>query len=74
MTVAKRKQRQTKCLAFGDGIDYEKLPDNPVLSGKDPPEAFFPCDFRDPKVWQKTEAVIAYSARQRQKMALTRYI
>ena len=43
---------QTQCIAIGDGVDYEKLPGNPVLDGKDLPEGGSPADFRDPKVWQ----------------------
>ena len=30
--------RQTQCVAFGDGVDYEKSPLNPVISGADLPE------------------------------------
>ncbi len=42
---------QTQCLAFGDGIDYEKYEMNPVLTYKDLPEGSSKEDFRDPKVW-----------------------
>lgn len=43
--------RQTQCLAIGDGTDYEKYQDNPVLSETDLPEGGSPIDFRDPKIW-----------------------
>lgn len=43
---------QTQCLAFGDGIDYEKYPGNPVLTAADLPEGGSPADFRDPRLLQ----------------------
>lgn len=46
---------QTQCLAIGDGIDYEKYPSNPVLDQKDLPENASRFDFRDPKIWQKSD-------------------
>ncbi len=42
---------QTQCIAVGDGINYEKLPENPVLMGHDLPEGGSTIDFRDPKIW-----------------------
>ena len=45
--------RQTQCLAVGDGTDYEKYGENPVISGKDLPEGGSLADFRDPKIWQE---------------------
>ena len=44
---------QTQCIAIGDGVDYEKCLDNPVLDGKDLPEGGSTIDFRDPKVWRE---------------------
>ena len=41
---------QTQCLAFGDGLDYEKFSGNPVLTSDDLPEGLSRHDFRDPKV------------------------
>ncbi len=41
---------QTQCLAIGDGIDYEKYEQNPVLDEKDVPEGCSRFDFRDPKI------------------------
>lgn len=43
---------QQQCVAFGDGVNYEKYPGNPVLDGSDLPEGGSVLDFRDPKVWQ----------------------
>ena len=31
------REIQTQCIALGDGVDYEKLPENPVLTEKDLP-------------------------------------
>nr|WP_300768426.1 glycoside hydrolase family 32 protein [uncultured Acetatifactor sp.] len=42
---------QTQCIALGDGRDYEKLPENPVLTEKSLPEGGSRYDFRDPKAW-----------------------
>ena len=42
---------QQQCVAFGDGVNYEKYPGNPVLDGSDLPAGGSVLDFRDPKVW-----------------------
>ena len=44
---------QTQCLATGDGIDYDKYENNPVLNEKDIPKGCSRYDFRDPKIWQE---------------------
>lgn len=44
---------QTQCIAIGDGTDYEKYSQNPVISEKDLPEGASRFDFRDPKILQK---------------------
>ena len=46
---------QTQCIAIGDGVDYEKCLENPVLGGKDLPEGGSPIDFRDPKIWREAD-------------------
>lgn len=46
---------QAQCLAIGDGVDYEKYSGNPVLDQKDLPENASRFDFRDPKIWQKSD-------------------
>ncbi|MGI6254211.1 MAG: glycoside hydrolase family 32 protein [Acutalibacter sp.] len=45
--------RQTQCVAVGDGVNYEKLPQNPVMTGEMLPEGSSLEDFRDPKVWRE---------------------
>ena len=40
-------------LAAGDGVNYEKVADNPVLAGPDLPEGGSVLDFRDPKIWRE---------------------
>lgn len=46
---------QSQCIAVGDGIDYEKYPENPVIDRNLLPEDGSRYDFRDPKVWQKAD-------------------
>lgn len=43
---------QTQCLAVGDGENYEKYEQNPVLTEKNLPEGSSKSDFRDPKIWK----------------------
>lgn len=47
--------RQTQCIAIGDGINYEKLKCNPVITHEDLPEGSIIEDFRDPKIWKEGE-------------------
>lgn len=51
--------RQNQCLAIGDGIDYEKTENNPVIWGEDLPQGFSRQDFRDPKMWRKEDGTYA---------------
>ena len=51
----KIKDIQTQCLAVGDGVDYVKCTNNPVLSEKDLPQGASKFDFRDPKAWKKED-------------------
>lgn len=46
---------QTQCVAFGDGVNYEKLDRNPILDKKDLPEGGSAVDFRDPKLWREAD-------------------
>ena len=46
---------QVQCLAAGNGRDYEKHPDNPVLTAAYLPEGSSPYDFRDPKLWREKD-------------------
>ncbi len=50
---------QTQCLAIGDGVNYEKLDINPVLTEKDIPRGNSALDFRDPKIWKEEDAYYA---------------
>ena len=49
------KDLQTQCVAVGDGLDYSKYAKNPVLDAGDLPEGLSPYDFRDPKIWRRTD-------------------
>ncbi|HAE45642.1 MAG TPA: sucrose-6-phosphate hydrolase [Lachnospiraceae bacterium] len=44
------RQIQQQSLAVGDGLTYEKVDSNPVLTGKDLPLEGSKYDFRDPKI------------------------
>lgn len=46
---------QTQCLAVGNGMDYEKYEQNPVIDEKNLPKGASRYDFRDPKIWQKKD-------------------
>ena len=47
----KIQDRQTQCVAIGDGVDYEKAACNPVIGSDALPQGGSMQDFRDPKVW-----------------------
>ena len=55
------EDRQIQCIAIGDGENYEKIPENPVLTGADVPEGSSVRDFRDPKLWYDAEEKAYYS-------------
>ena len=42
---------QNQSIAVGDGIEYRKINDNPVVTGDMLPDGLSREDFRDPKVW-----------------------
>ena len=46
------EEHQTQCLAVGDGLNYEKAPENPVIPASLLPEGYDQRNFRDPKVWK----------------------
>ena len=46
---------QVQCLAVGNGLNYDKYEQNPVLGGDDLPEGYDPYNFRDPKIWQEPD-------------------
>lgn len=47
--------RQVQCMARGDGTDYRKSKENPVITGESTPEGSSLEDFRDPKVWREDD-------------------
>ena len=49
------KEFQTQCLAVGDGLDYTKFSENPVLDSSILPEGKSQSDFRDPKLWREAD-------------------
>lgn len=51
----KSKDVQTQCVAVGDGKNYIKYENNPVLSNENLPEEFSRYDFRDPKMWKEED-------------------
>ena len=53
------REVQTQCIAVGDGIDYEKYEQNPVLDEEDIPKGSSRFDFRDPKMWKKADGTYA---------------
>lgn len=44
---------QNQCIAVGNGVDYRKQAENPVIAGSTLPEGCSNIDFRDPKVWKE---------------------
>ncbi len=52
------REIQTQCVAFGDGRDYEKYRNNPVLEEKDLPKHSSRYDFRDPKMWYGSDGIL----------------
>ena len=51
----RRNCRQTQCLAVGDGIDFEKYSENPVITSDMIPEGGSRQDFRDPKIFAASD-------------------
>ena len=45
--------RQNQCVAIGNGVEYEKIKNNPVVTADMLPEGSSLEDFRDPKVWKE---------------------
>lgn len=50
-----KETRQNQCVAIGNGIQYEKIADNPVILSESLPDGFSREDFRDPKVWKEDD-------------------
>ncbi|MBP5265876.1 MAG: glycoside hydrolase family 32 protein [Lachnospiraceae bacterium] len=49
------KEFQTQCIAIGDGVDYKKCEQNPVMGTDVIPDGCSKTDFRDPKIWRKAD-------------------
>lgn len=50
-----RPETQSQCIALGDGTDFEKVPENPVIRAEQLPKGYSACHFRDPKIWRTEE-------------------
>ncbi len=50
---------QEQCVAFGDGIDYVKAENNPVITADMLPVGSSFVDFRDPKIWKEDDVFYA---------------
>lgn len=46
---------QNQCIALGDGKAYNKLAQNPVVTGDMLPKGFSREHFRDPKIWKEDD-------------------
>ena len=55
MPDGREEERQNQCIAFGDGRDYVKYENNPVVTGEMLPENCSRIDFRDPKIWKEED-------------------
>jgi len=51
----KKLIRQTQCIAVGDGMNYRKHKNNPVIKADLLPEGSSLEDFRDPKIWKEDD-------------------
>jgi beta-fructofuranosidase len=47
------KEFQQQCIAAGDGKNYRKFEENPVITARDIPFSFQENHFRDPKLWKE---------------------
>ncbi|PXV90288.1 beta-fructofuranosidase [Lachnotalea glycerini] len=54
--------KQMQCIAIGNGLDYCKLDNNPVIDETLLPDGCSMEDFRDPKIWKEEEAFYALIA------------
>lgn len=48
---------QTQCIAIGDGLNYTKYKNNPVLDQSVLPSGFSKKDFRDPKIFKDEDGI-----------------
>ena len=61
-----RRETQAQCIAIGDGVNFEKAAQNPVVSPAMLPEGYSTADFRDPKVWMEADGSFRMIAGNRQ--------
>lgn len=61
----KDREYQVQCVASGDGLSYEKYEGNPVITAADIPEGSSFSDFRDPKIWRKSDGTYSCIATNR---------
>lgn len=50
-------ERQAQCVAIGDGVNFEKCDQNPLITCAQLPEGYSASDFRDPKAWRDDSGV-----------------
>ncbi len=55
---------QTQCIAVGDGVNFEKYENNPVIDASMLPEGSSVHDFRDPKIWKDEDKYYSLVASQ----------
>ena len=53
----KKTEVQTQCVAIGDGVNYTKVPENPVIDERMLPEGYDKSNFRDPRIFRDKEGV-----------------
>lgn len=53
----KETDYQRQSIAIGDGVNYEKIEENPVIGSDKIPEGGSRLDFRDPKIWAEGDCV-----------------
>lgn len=51
------KDYQIQCIAVGDGTNYHKIKENPVITGEKIPKGGSELDFRDPKIWAEDDGI-----------------
>ena len=52
------KELQAQCVAIGDGVDFTKLAENPVIGAALLPRGYSEHDFRDPKIFRGKDGMI----------------
>lgn len=60
--TGKSTDYQMQCIAIGDGIHYEKLKTNPVVTSDMVPDGDSKLDFRDPKIWVDGDTIYMVAA------------